>query len=389
MNADEILELIANGETTKVQFKENVHNITSIAQEMVAFSNTKGGLILIGIDDSTGKIIGLSYHDIQRINNLLSTAAHDHVKSPIFISTDTVRIGDERIIVVSIPEGSDKPHTDKDGVVWLKNGSDKRKVISKEELSRLLQSSGNLYAEERVLQFSSIDSGDVDWDKFKEFYEKKYKEECFKEHLPNYLRNLRLAEKDKLNVAGALLFGKNTPKLTPEFFITAIWFWGNDITDTDYRSSENIIGTLDQQYRKGYDFILSKLHKLQAGQSFNSLGKPEIPTIVITELLVNALLHRDYFINDSIKIFVFENRVEIISPGKLPNSLTEAQIKKGIRRTRNSILASIAPDVLEYRGAGSGILRSLLEYPDIEFVNEQEHERFIVRIKRPTINKIP
>lgn len=120
MNADEILELIASGETTKVQFKENVHNITSIAQEMVAFSNTKVGLILIGIDDSTGKIIGLSYHDIQRINNLLSTAAHDHVKSPIFISTDTVRIGDERIIVVSIPEGSDKPHTDKDGVVWLK-----------------------------------------------------------------------------------------------------------------------------------------------------------------------------------------------------------------------------------------------------------------------------
>ena len=80
--------------------------------------------------------------------------------------------------------------------------------------------------------------------------------------------------------------------------------------------------------KKGYYFILSKLQKVQAGQSFNSLGKSEIPEIVITELLVNALIHRNYFIHDSIKLFVFENRIEITSPGKLPNSLTEEQIKK-------------------------------------------------------------
>jgi ATP-dependent DNA helicase RecG len=62
--------------------------------------------------------------------------------------------------------------------------------------------------------------------------------------------------------------------------------------------------------KKGYDFILSKLQKVQAGQSFNSLGKSEIPEIVITELLVNALIHRNYFIHDSIKLFVFENRTD-------------------------------------------------------------------------------
>ncbi|PGH38659.1 MAG: hypothetical protein CRN43_13770 [Candidatus Nephrothrix sp. EaCA] len=83
------------------------------------------------------------------------------------------------------------------------------------------------------------------------------------------------------------------------------------------------------------------------------------------------------------KLFVFENRVEIISPGKLPNSLTEEQIKKGVRSTRNNIIASHAPDLLEYRGAGSGILRALQGYPDIELINEQDNERFIVRIKRP------
>jgi ATP-dependent DNA helicase RecG len=381
MEALELLELIANGETTKVQFKRDVTNVMSIAQEMVAFSNTKGGLILIGVDDKTGNITGLSFEDIQRINNILSTAAQDHVKSPIFITTETIPANNARVIAVNVPEGTDKPHTDKDGVVWVKNGSDKRKVVSKEQLSRMLQSSGNLYAEERILQHSSLD--DFDWEKFKSFYEEKYKEPYQKEEVLRYLSNLRLGEKGKLNIAGALLFGKNLQKLTPSFFITAIWFRGNDITDTKYRSSENIVGTLDSMYRKGYDFILSKLDKLQAGQSFNSLGKSEIPEIVITELLVNALIHRDYFINDSIKIFVFDNRIEIISPGKLPNSLTEEQIKKGVRRSRNSIIASLAPDLLEYRGAGSGILRALQEYPDIDFINEHDNERFIVIIKRP------
>lgn len=381
MDVSGILELIGNGETTKVQFKSDVNNVISIAQEMVAFSNTKGGLILIGIDDKTGNISGLSFQDIQRINNLLSTAAQDHVKSPIFISTETVNIDNNRVIAVTVPEGSDKPHTDKDGVVWVKNGADKRKVTSKEELSRLLQSSGNLYAEEMLLQHSSLE--DFNWDKFQSFYEEKYKEPCQKEEILKYLENLRLGTKGKLNVAAALLFGKNLQKLTPAFFITAIWFRGNSIAGTEYRSSENIVGTLDQQYRRGNDFILAKLDKVQSGQSFNSLGKLEIPEIVITELLVNALIHRDYFINDSIKLFVFDDRVEIISPGKLPNSLTEEQIKKGVRRSRNNIIASLAPDLLEYRGAGSGILRALQAYPDIQFINDTQGEQFKVIILRP------
>jgi len=383
METSEILKLISNGETTKVQFKSDINNVISIAQEMVAFSNTKGGLILIGIDDHTGNILGLSFQDIRRINNLLSTAAQEHVKSPIVIGTETVNVNDNRIIVVTVPEGSDKPHTDKDGIVWIKNGSDKRKVTSKEELSRLLQSSGNLYAEEMLLQHSSLD--DVHWDKFQAFYEEKYKEPCEKENLVKYLENLRLGINSKLNVAGALLFGKNVQKLTPSFFITAIWFRGNSITGAEYRSSENIIGTLDQQYKKGYDFILAKLDKVQAGQPFNSLGKSEIPEIVITELLINALIHRDYFIHDSIKLFMYDDRIEIISPGKLPNSLTEEQIKKGVRRSRNNILASLAPDLLEYRGAGSGILRALHAYPHIQFSNDAESEQFKVIIQRPEV----
>lgn len=381
MEALELLDIISSGETSKVQLKVDVNNAVSISQEMVAFANSNGGKIIIGVNDKTGDVVGLSFSDIQRINNLLTTAAQEHVKSSIIISTETVTIDDKKVIIVSVPEGTDKPHTDKDGLIFIKNGSDKRKVSSKDELSRLLQSSGNLYAEERIIQHSSLE--DVNWDKFKRFYEDKYKEPCEKENLDRYLTNLRLGADGKLNVAGALFFGKNLQKLLPSFYITAIWFWGNDLGDTKYRSSDNIIGTLDELFHKGYDFILSKLQKKQEGQSFNSLGESEIPEIVITELLVNALIHRDYFINDSIKIFVFEDRIEIKSPGKLTNSLTEAQIRKGIRRSRNNIISSFAPDLLEYRGAGSGIVRALQAFPNIDLVNDTEAEQFTVTIKRP------
>ena len=384
MTEKELEEIILSGENSKVQFKRDITNAVQVSQELAAFANTMGGLLLIGIDDKTGEIRGLSFQDIQRINNLLSTAASDHVKSPVTITTETIKHRDKRVIAVNIPEGIDKPHTDKDGIIWIKNGADKRRVTSKEEISRLLQSSGNLYAEEIILQHSSF--SDLNLDKFKNFYEDTYKTECEKEKISQYLENLRLGENGRLNVAGALLFGKNLQKLSPQFFITAIWFWGNRITDTNYRSSENIYGTLDQQFQRAYDFIFSKLNKIQPpGRDFNSLGNPEIPEIVLIELLVNAIIHRDYFINDSVKVYVFEDRIEIISPGRLPNNLTEEQVKKGIRRSRNSIIASFAPYLMQYRGAGSGILRALSLYPDFDIKNEIENERVVVTIKRPAL----
>jgi len=375
-----LLDLISGGETTTFQLKENITNAVSTAQEIVAFANSKGGKIVIGVNDKSGSVTGLSFEDLQRIQNLLSTAANDHVKSPIVITTEVVDISGKKVIVATIPEGTDKPHTDKDGLIFLKNGADKRKVTSKSELSRLLQSGGNMYAEEHLIQKSALD--DLDWDKFRNFFEKKYREECKIDELEKHIQNLDLGRDSKLNIAGALLFGKNSQRLTPAFFIAAAWFWGNDITEQQYRSSENIIGTLDDQYRKGYDFILSKLDKLQGDQPFNSLGNSEIPEIVITELLINALVHRDYYINDSIKIFIFQNRIEIISPGKLPNSLTSEMIRKGVRKSRNNILVSFAPDLLEYRGFGSGIVRALQAYPQIEFLNDTEAEQFKVTIFR-------
>lgn len=384
MQAEELLKLISLGETSKVQFKKDVTNEVSIAQEMVAFSNSRGGKLIIGIDDKTGDMVGLSFQDIQRINKNLVNAAQNHVKSPIAIETETVDVKGKKAIIVSIEEGINKPYMDKDGLMFIKNGSDKRKVVSRDEIARLLQSSGNLYAEEMIVQNSSYE--DIDMYQFEEFYTKKYQEEFNREKVEQYFENLDLSKEGKLKRAGVLLFTKYPEKNITSFFITAVWFKGLHKWEDEYLSSDNLKGTLSQQYQKGYAFLMNAMTKLQAGQNFNSIGKSEIPEIVFQEILTNALIHRDYFINDTIKIFIFQDRVEIISPGILPNNLTEEKIKRGIRKKRNPILDSFAPDLLPYRGVGSGILRALQAYPDIEFINDREAEEFKVIIKRPVIN---
>ncbi len=384
MEAKELLKLISLGETSFVQFKRDVTNEVGIAQEMVAFSNSKGGKILIGIDDKTGDIINLSFQDIQRINRNLVNAAQNHVKSPITIESENIEVEGNKVIVVTIPEGTDKPYMDKEGLIFMKNGSDKRKVISKEELSRLLQSSGNLYAEEMLIHNSTYE--DIDTKDFKKFYEKKYKIPFEPEKLSQYIENLGLGKQGKLNKAGALLFTKYPIKNIPSFFTLAIWFKGFHKASSIYLNEDKIEGTLNQQYQRALTFLVDSLRKVQVNDNFNNTGQLEIPLITIQELLINALVHRDYFINDTIKIFIFNDRIEIISPGVLPNNLTEEKIRIGVRKKRNPLIDSFAFDILDYKGAGSGILRALQAYPDIDFINDKKAEEFKVIIKRPQID---
>ncbi|MDX2133545.1 MAG: putative DNA binding domain-containing protein [Saprospiraceae bacterium] len=380
MEKSAILQLIGGGETSHVQFKENITNPLSAAQELVAFANTEGGQIIVGVADKTGAITGLSYEDIQRISSLLVNAASEGVNPPLTIKTESAEIDGKKVLVVTVPGGAHKPYKDKDGLIFVKNGPDKRKVTSNEELARLLQTSGDLYAEEILLPFSIAD--ELDTREFRQFYEEKYQTPLEEAELPRLLANLRLADGERLNVAGALLFAKHPEKIVSQFFISAVWFAGTDIAGEKYLGSEDIRGTLPQLYQRGLDFMKRALNRPQNGKDFNTLGDLEIPEVVLKELLVNALIHRDYFIRDSIKIFVLDDRIEIRSPGKLPNNLTEAQIRAGIRRSRNTILASLAPDVLPYRGIGSGILRSLKAWPHIEFVHDKEGEQFTVVIRR-------
>jgi ATP-dependent DNA helicase RecG len=141
-------------------------------------------------------------------------------------------------------------------------------------------------------------------------------------------------------------------------------------------------GKLEDVYKDSLAFLKRNLLRVQDGQSVNSLGKLEIPSIVLEELLVNALIHRDYLISAPVRMFIFSDRVEIISPGHLPNNLTVENIKNGNSNIRNPILASFATKVLPYRGLGNGVRRALKLYPHIEFSNDKEGNLFKVVIQR-------
>ncbi|MCF6183817.1 MAG: ATP-binding protein, partial [Bacteroidales bacterium] len=178
MDALELLDLIQKGESSTVQFKVRIDkkdkkkSAYDLGTEMVAFANTKGGTLIVGVVDETGEIDGLSYEELQVTNQLLANVSTNNVKPAINIFTETVEVGEEKVIVVQVPEGISKPHTDNKGIIWVKNGSDKRTVTSREEMARLLKSSGNMFADETLINGTTIN--DIDDDFFKDFVEKKH-----------------------------------------------------------------------------------------------------------------------------------------------------------------------------------------------------------------------
>lgn len=383
MDALELLDLIQKGESSEVQFKVRINDAYKIGTEMVAFSNTKGGLLVIGVDDKTGDINGLSFEEIQTTNQLLANAASDNVKTPIYIFTETVTIEENNLIVAHIPEGVSKPHMDNKGITWVKNGSDKRKVIVKEEFARLLQSSGNLYADETIVTGTTIN--DIDEDYFKEFIVIKTKKsfEELNQSSSKLLSNMGMLKEGNLSLGGLLLFGKKPQQFRPTFSVQCVAFAGNDISSKDFRDKEEPFeGNLKELYEKTLSFVTRNLKKIQKEESFNSPSVLEIPIETIEELLVNTLVHRDYFIHSSIKVFLFDNRIEIISPGKLPNTLTIENIKAGTSIPRNPILFSNVRYILPFVGVGSGIPRAFENSPDLDLINDTDRELFIAVIKR-------
>ena len=383
MDLNEIKKIVARGEDSRHQFKEDVRNVDSLAAEMVAFSNSRGGFIFIGISN-TGDLIGLSPKDVDRVNQLISNSASQHVRTPVTVTTENVSVESDRVVIVlAIPEGIDKPYFDHQGIIWLKSGADKKRIHSKEELRRLFQEVDLLHADE-IPTRAGIDAVDIKL--FSDFLEAVYQQplpDSDAEKL-KLLGNMNLATNNQLNLAGLLLFGKKPHLHKPEFIIKAVCFFGTDI-GCSYLDSEDITGPLSAVFEGALSFVMRHLRKLQGQKSVNSVGDPEVPRIVFEELLVNALIHRDYFITAPIRLFVFDDRIEIISPGTLPNHLTVDKIRTGNSVQRNPILASfVAKGLLPYRGLGTGVRRALQDWPRIQFIDDRDNYLFTSLIERPT-----
>lgn len=386
METIEILQVLAQGEDSKNQFKKDITNADALAAELIAFSNTQGGKIFVGVDDD-GEIVGLNVEDIQRINQLLSNTASQNVKPAINPLTEISIIEEKRILVVDVAKGNNKPYQDKNGVIWVKNGADKRRATAREEIQRLFQESGMVHAD--IIPAGGMTITDLDMPYFTAFFQKRYGKSLEDQQVPfeQLITNLNLGKDGILNITGALLFS-NAPEIRlPSYIVKAAAFPGTSIATEEYIDSRDITGKLANIFQQTIGFLLDNTKHVQGEQGINSPGRPEIPRIVLEELVANAIVHRDYFISAPVRVFIYSDRIEIISPGHLPNNLTVENIKAGNSNIRNPVLASFAYQILPYRGFGSGIIRALEQYPDIEFIDDREGNLFKCIIRRHQLNK--
>ena len=387
MEAIDLIELIGRGEDSRTQFKQTVTNPESLAGDLVAFSNSKGGQILIGVSDSGG-VVGLSAEDIRRINQLVSNTATNSVRPSINPTTQNISVGALLVMVVTVQEGISKPYADNNGVFWVKSGADKRRVTSREEVQRMLQSADLIHADELAIDGTTSD--DLDIEHFSAFFEKLYGEPLDMAldrdglSLGRLLNNLGLAKNTTLNLAGLMIFGRHPQRHRPAYVVKAVSFIGNDPAGDKYRDSQDIEGCLRDLHKGTMSFLTRNLRHAQGEKGFNSEGDLEVPIAALEELVVNMLLHRDYFISAPWRVMLFDNRIELISPGSLPNNLTIENIRNGVSVIRNPLLASFATKggELPYRGLGTGVRRALAAVPNLELESDHDRNLFTARIHR-------
>ena len=206
------------------------------------------------------------------------------------------------------------------------------------------------------------------------------------------LRNLRFIRPDgTLTVAAMLLFGKYTQRWLPMMTAKCICFAGNSVGSKVFRDKVNdadMEGNLLHQYDTIMDFFTRNLHNVQVGAEFNSMGKLEIPYTSLVEFTVNSLVHRSLNMKAPVRIFIFDNRVEIHSPGALPNGLTIDDIKSGTSMPRNMFLFNNAIYLLPYTGVGSGITRALDEDVNVTFMNNDKAQEFVITVWRGEGNQV-
>ena len=331
----------------------------------------------------------------------------------ILIKIDTVEVEDGNLVIATVKEGLNKPYHDNKGIVWVKNGADKRKVFDNAELAEMMTDCGSFAPDEAGVRDATVN--DLDATTIKQFLGNRFERVLEKKGLTGdafneasldmicsaiakghdcekILRNLRFIRPDgTLTVAAMLLFGKYTQRWMPMMTAKCICFAGNSIGGKVFRDKVNdadMEGNLLHQYDTIMDFFTRNLHNVQVGDEFNSMGKLEIPYTSLVEFTVNSLVHRSLNMKAPVRIFIFDNRVEIHSPGALPNGLTIDDIKAGTSMPRNMFLFNNAIYLLPYTGVGSGITRALDEDINVTFMNNNKAQEFVITVWRGESNQV-
>lgn len=363
----DVLKLIENGENSYVEFKEDTVDNKKIAREIIGLSNHKGGYIFLGVDDNKN-LVGITRNDNEeRVMNI----CHDMVKPRIIPTYYELIIGEVKIGVIEIENGCNKPYymeekarlaEGKTKIIRLyynRYGSTNREIEERDELQRLFQASQNIHFEIIPASYAKLD--DLDINSIVD-YLKSYRNVTTLVEDKKFvlLQSLELVtsvnDTFKPTIAGLLLFGKNkVSKYLPQAGVMCVRVKGTKITDDkkDYKFFEvNAFDNFNESVK--FFMLYNTTSFVIEGVARKNIY--DYPETAFRELLANAVVHRDYTIAGSqISVWMYDDRIEIKSPGRLPNTVTVEKMKVGTRYHRNPVLVQYFYDANIVEKMGQGI----------------------------------
>lgn len=349
-STEELLRKIRLGEDTSLEFKAvrfrgrkiDGPSRDDLSDEIAAIANTFEGVLLLGVDDKTKEILGIPIERLDMVERFVFEICEQSIKPPIVFRTFRIELPDntgtlQPILKVEIPR-SLFVHESVGGY-FHRQGSSKRKMPP-DYLARLFQQRSQArlirFEEQPVPQSSMSDISD----KLMQKYTTRSDEPS---EITLLKRNLLVREESgdvRASVAGLLLCCEHPELFLPNAFIEAVRYRGTK-QDSNYQmDAQRIRGSLDQQINQGMAF-LKRNQTIMATKEPHRAEKPQFSERAVFEALVNAAAHRDYSIFGSkIRFFMFDNRLEIYSPGALPNTVTIDSI--ALRQaTRNELITSL------------------------------------------------
>ena len=383
MTIDEIKKIIQNGENSYIEFKEEEIKAKELAEEIVAFSNSEGGMILIGVDDE-GNIKGVKDDKIEEtVMNICRNNCIPHI-IPLY---ENIEVEGKRIAVITVPKGLNKPYYTADHKYYIRVGTTKR-IASKEELLRLFEASGSLHFDISPVEGTSIK--DLNIDIIRDYFMKYNTFDLFdepEESVERILVNadiLKEADGRKLcTVGGLLVFGKNPEKHLPQNGVSFAHFKGNEITD-ELIDKKIITGRIQDIAEQLMVVIKNNMLIPSVFNGLKREDKEEYPMIVMREAIVNSLVHRNYSISGSkIRVLMYDDRIEFRSPGRLPNTVTIEKMKIGVSYARNPFLVKYMENMRYIDQLGRGIpmiLKKMKEAGAKEPLLMEQGEEFVLTI---------
>lgn len=356
MNTTQIKNIITNGENEEVEFKESLHSTQEIAKTLCSFANTNGGILLFGVKDN-GTIIGVS-GNIDKVQQSISATIQTIHPTPNS-SIRVCSIENKNVIMVTIQKSDIDSFYSTSGGIYVRIGSTIKKLEAP-EMAEFLKSKKVLCFDETI---SDAKIEQIDEAKIEEYLKLRNQGDFLKtKSIEEFLISSNLARKNgKLLIksSAVLIFGKEPCKIIPQAELKLVKFSGKEAIDI--ASYQLLQTTLPEQIESALAFIKKNInHEIIIGSDSKRIDKHEYPPAVLREGIINAIVHRDYFSKDSIQVNIFDNRLEITSPGTIPTGLTKALLGS-LSVQRNPLLYRFLRDFGYVEGLGTGIPRMINE----------------------------